>query len=278
MSRQASKEAQADRVKQWPAHFTRPPERRIGRPGEHMYRVQDDAFREQTLRQGIAPRRNAGMLPDDPGQAVFMTTDDRIHHARPEWAHPGTETWRNTFSDNGSDYWKIDVSGLPLIEDRTYTDPESGRKRAWMSTEHIGPERLQLHEPGSEHGVSYDVPGGAKVEWVPPRAAASSRPSPFQLWAASKPHQAAIQVAQRRLRHERPELGASAGSIPQATGLLRWMLTTCGYPASRAGRAFVIQHENPGRGVSQVVTMDGQMGVALHPQRWDIGTLARSSP
>lgn len=98
--------------------------------------------------------------------------------------------------------------------------------------------------------------------------------SPLQLWAADKPHQAAIQVAQQRLRAERPELQASARTIAQATGLLRRMLTASGCPARQA---FVIEHENPGRGASQVVTINRQMGVALHPRRWDVGTVAHEA-
>jgi hypothetical protein len=159
----------------WPEHWRRPAERRIGRPGEHMYRWQHEDFRDATLRRGIAPRSNAGMLPGDPDRAVYMTSDDRVWHARPEEGHPGTPEWRSAHP-RGS-FWKIDVSGLPLTEDRTYTDPDSGSKRAWMTTEHIAPGRLSEHERGSEHGVTYDLPGGGTRQWLPPREA-SAGPAP----------------------------------------------------------------------------------------------------
>jgi 8-oxo-dGTP pyrophosphatase MutT (NUDIX family)/2'-5' RNA ligase len=150
-------------------HWSQPPEQRTGRPGEHMYRFQSAEFHDQTMREGIAPRQSAGHLPDDPDQTVYMTSDDHVFHASPGAGHPGTPEWLRSHGDNEYHrHYKIDVSGLPLVEDRTYTNPETGQKRAWMATEHIGPERIRSHLPGSEHGVTYDMPDGSKQEWKPP--------------------------------------------------------------------------------------------------------------
>lgn len=164
-----SAESLREAYPEWPDHYFREPERRTGKPGEFMYRTQDEEFADHTLRHGIAPRRNAGMLPGDPEKAVYMTVDDGVWHARPEERHPGTPEWRAAHPPGS--FWKIDVSGLPLVEDRTYTNPEKGTKRAWMSTEHIGPDRLSVHERGSETGVTYDLPGGGTRQWLPPKQA-----------------------------------------------------------------------------------------------------------
>jgi ADP-ribose pyrophosphatase YjhB (NUDIX family) len=147
------------------AHWKQPPEQRTGRPGEHMYRMQGSEFRDQTLAHGIEPRPSAGMLPDDPSRAVYLTATDRVYHAQPAMGRPGSPEWRE--AHEGFDHLKINVEGLPLTEDRTYTNPETGEKPAWMATGHVGPERIALHEPGSEHGVSYDLPGGGTEEWHP---------------------------------------------------------------------------------------------------------------
>lgn len=158
----------------WPEHWMQPPERRIGHPGEYVYRFQPEEFTQQTLEHGIAPRRNAGSLPDDPDKMIYMKSTDRLYHVHPEEKHPGTPEWREQWP--AGSFWKVDVSGLPLIEDRTYTNPQTSEKQAWMTTEHIGPERLQVHEPGSEHGVSYDLPDGGKSEWMPSHTAKSRKP------------------------------------------------------------------------------------------------------
>lgn len=162
-------------------HWSQPPEQRTGQPGEHMYRFQSAEFHDQTMREGIAPRQSAGHLPDDPDQTVYMASDDHVFHASPGSGHPGTPEWLQSHGDNEYHrHYKIDVSGLPLVEDRTYTNPETGQKRAWMATEHIGPERIQPHLPGSEHGVTYDMPDGSKREWKPSvasKTAAQENPS-----------------------------------------------------------------------------------------------------
>jgi 8-oxo-dGTP pyrophosphatase MutT (NUDIX family) len=149
------------------AHWKQPPETRTGQPGEHMYRVQMPEYHEQTLAHGIPARPSAGMLPDDPPRAVYLTATDRVYHVPPEHGHPGTDAWRREMADHHM--YKIDVSGLPLTEDRTYTNPKSGEKPAWMATQDIGPERISPHDPGSEHGVSYSD----GTSWHPGQATAA---------------------------------------------------------------------------------------------------------
>jgi hypothetical protein len=151
------------------AHWKKPPERRMGRPGEYMYRSQLPEYLPGTLKKGLKARHSAGMLPDDPDKAVYVTSDDKIWHADPRNGHPGTPEWDKEYGDGS--HLKIDVSGLPLTEDRTYTNPKTGEKRAWMVTQDIAPSRVQRHVPGTEHGVTYDLPGNKYGDWAPPGAA-----------------------------------------------------------------------------------------------------------
>jgi 8-oxo-dGTP pyrophosphatase MutT (NUDIX family) len=163
-------QADGDQLRQGREHWKQPPETRTGRPGEFMYRRQAEEHHEKTMREGIPARPSAGMLPGDPERAVYMTADDHVYHAHPGAGQPGAAGWRDRFGP----MYKIDVSGLPLVEDRTYSDPATSAKRSWMATEDIGPERIQPHEQGSEHGVTYDLPGGGTRTWLPPKSGAAS--------------------------------------------------------------------------------------------------------
>jgi 8-oxo-dGTP diphosphatase len=92
------------------------------------------------------------------------------------------------------------------------------------------------------------------------------------------PHDLAAQWGQQEARKKHPELTEPLPPTEHAASRrLRDLLGQLGHP--QADQAFVIRHDNPGRGASQVVMDEdtGDPGVALHPERWDQGTLAHEA-
>lgn len=95
---------------------------------------------------------------------------------------------------------------------------------------------------------------------------------------AARPHQAATAMAQKVLREQHPEVGNPLPySGQKASQRLQGILEAHGHPG--AADAFVMRHEEPGRGTSQVVhdADTGAVGVALHDKRYDYGTLAHEA-
>jgi 2'-5' RNA ligase len=95
---------------------------------------------------------------------------------------------------------------------------------------------------------------------------------------AARPHQAATAMAQKVLREQHPEVGNPLPySEQKASQRLQGILEAHGHPG--ASDAFVMRHEEPGRGTSQVVhdADTGAVGVALHDKRYDYGTLAHEA-
>ncbi len=123
----------------------------VGAPGQFMYHRTSQDNIVSMMKHGLKARASAGALPDDPDKMIYVTTDDRVFHARREWGVSGSEEWRK--AELGP-MLKIDVSGLPLVKDRTYKDG-----RAWMVITDISPDRINLHEQGTESGASYDNAG-----------------------------------------------------------------------------------------------------------------------
>lgn len=103
--------------------------------------------------------------------------------------------------------------------------------------------------------------------------------SDYHRYAAESPHAAAIGQAQEHLRMHVPAYETSLpDSETEAGESLQHMLRRGGHP--RADEAFVTRHRDPRRGSSNVVyDPDDQEvpGVALHPSRWDYGTLAHEA-
>src|SRR5258708_6329936 len=59
---------------------------------------------------------------------------------------------------------------------------------------------------------------------------------------------------------------------------LEHMLKTGGYPAEKAVSAFVSLHRDPdARSSNTAYDSEGRAGAALHPDRWDYGTLAHEA-
>lgn len=98
--------------------------------------------------------------------------------------------------------------------------------------------------------------------------------------AAMNPHDRAQALAQEHTRFEHPRLGLSLGEYPQGRTrvnptLIRW-LQEGGHP--RADEAYIARHSHPERGTSNSGRgPDGEPVVALHPERWDYGTLAHEA-
>jgi hypothetical protein len=59
--------------------------------------------------------------------------------------------------------------------------------------------------------------------------------------------------------------------------LVERILVRLGYPPALAWGAFVARHPDPSRGVSSPSWLNGKPGVALHPGRWDYGTVAHEA-
>lgn len=92
------------------------------------------------------------------------------------------------------------------------------------------------------------------------------------------PNDLAVMYSQQRARKEHPELaGELPGEEEEASEELKDMLHELGHP--QAEGAFVVRHRNPAGGASHTVfdSTTGAPGVALHPERWDRGTLAHEA-
>jgi hypothetical protein len=101
----------------------------------------------------------------------------------------------------------------------------------------------------------------------------------YHRYVAENPHAAAVGQAQEHLRLHVPAYETSlSDSETEAGESLRHMLRNGGHP--RADEAFVTRHRDPRRASSNVVydPDDREIpGVALHPSRWDYGTLAHEA-
>jgi hypothetical protein len=104
-------------------------------------------------------------------------------------------------------------------------------------------------------------------------------------WTKDNPRKAAIHLAQARTLFDHPKLGMQlpepnrwSRESRDAGVSLEHMLVHGGYPAGKAAGAFVSQHRDPASGTSSTAhDSEGHVGAALHPARWDYGTLAHES-
>lgn len=149
-------------------------------------------------------------------------------------------------------------------------DPETGHRP--VQTREMGPRAWAAELPAREIAKRYGALSETEAAF-----------SPLKAWAESKPHQAAVRLAQDETREAHPELIEYAGDqdpegfSEQAGATLRRMLEAGGYPPGKAERSFVMRHPEPDRNSSSVVMMGTRTGVALHPLRWDHGTLAHEA-
>jgi 8-oxo-dGTP diphosphatase len=95
-------------------------------------------------------------------------------------------------------------------------------------------------------------------------------------WAAARrePWHAASKLAQQQVRFDHPNLGMRFPD--QHSGgdeMVGRILGHAGYQGDASG-AFVARHPNPEARTSNPSWLRGAPGVALHPERWDYGTVA----
>lgn len=99
-------------------------------------------------------------------------------------------------------------------------------------------------------------------------------------WASARrePWHCATQLAQRQVRLDHPRLTMPfPRSHEGGDELVERILVHLGYPSAQARGAFVARHPDPSRGVSSPSWLNGKPGVALHPDRWDYGTIAHEA-
>ncbi len=99
-------------------------------------------------------------------------------------------------------------------------------------------------------------------------------------WASARrePWRCATRLAQRQVRLDHPALQRPfPRSHEGGDELVERMLVHLGYPPSAAQGAFVARHPQPERGTSNPSWLNGKPGVALHPDRWDYGTVAHEA-
>jgi hypothetical protein len=108
--------------------------------------------------------------------------------------------------------------------------------------------------------------------------------SPLQTWGGTKPHYAAVRLAQDKTRIDVPgmvvqlsEPGLS-GRSAEAGNSLQHMLRRAGYPDEKAAGAWVARrHEEDTASTIGYDPLEGTYGVHLHPWRWDYGTMGHEA-
>lgn len=113
---------------------------------------------------------------------------------------------------------------------------------------------------------------GVSVSWDHDHDAPETWSDDYRSWIREKPHAAAVSHAQEQASRQAPTMHMDLGSTDNATGAMRHMMSQGGHP--KADDSFVMKHSNPNWGKSQAFHSEGEPGVALHPDRWDYGTLA----
>jgi GNAT superfamily N-acetyltransferase len=114
--------------------------------------------------------------------------------------------------------------------------------------------------------------GGVQVSWDHVHHDPSTWSDSYRGYARQKPHGAAVGQAQEHARDHIPTMNVDLGSTEDATGAMKHMMNRGGHP--KADDSFVMKHSNPEWGQSQAFHSEGEPGVAIHPDRWDYGTLA----
>lgn len=131
------------------------------------------------------------------------------------------------------------------------------------------------HGHGDEHvyvTASTTQKQAVSVSWDHHNDTPETWSEEYRAWAKERPHGAAVSQAQEHVRRHHPTMEMELGSVEDATSSMQSMLRRNGHPAHDEG--FVMRHPQDSWRQSQAFTSDGQPGVALHPNRWDYGTLA----
>jgi 2'-5' RNA ligase len=97
-------------------------------------------------------------------------------------------------------------------------------------------------------------------------------------WAEARrePWHAASRLAQREVRQAHPKLGMPFPHGEEGDQMVGHMLRHVGYQGPTDG-AFAARHPDPSKMASNPAWLNGKPGVALHPERWDYGTVAHEA-
>lgn len=97
-------------------------------------------------------------------------------------------------------------------------------------------------------------------------------------WAEAKrdPWHASTNLAQREVRQHHPKLTMPFPHGEEGDEMVGHMLRHAGYQGPTDG-AFVARHPDPSKMTSNPSWLNGRPGVALHPQKWDYGTVAHEA-
>lgn len=97
-------------------------------------------------------------------------------------------------------------------------------------------------------------------------------------WAEAKrdPWHASTNLAQREVRQHHPKLTMPFPHGEEGDEMVGHMLRHAGYQGPTEG-AFVARHPDPSKMTSNPSWLNGRPGVALHPQKWDYGTVAHEA-
>ena len=108
------------------------------------------------------------------------------------------------------------------------------------------------------------------------------------LWGKDKPHTAVTQIAQSKTAFDHPRMHMQ---LPEPENdphdffpneshvggkVMEGMLQAAGFSPEQARGAFVVRHPE-GKSASNAAFRGSKMGAALHPHRWDYGTLAHET-
>lgn len=254
--------------------FLRPMRKRAaGDHGDAVYRAMD-AMRES----------GHDLYRYDRGQA-----QDAARWMLEEQGHPRGGDAVVSYQEHkpGRSWATYHPDGTPMIFlHRGHSDSHAvAHEVAHLLTNHSGSSRTDEESHGPEFVKNlrnllheYDSHKALKVfdQHYQEPGAGQSRVSALD--PAARPHQAATAMAQKVLREQHPEVGNPLPySEQKASQRLQGILEAHGHPG--AADAFVMRHEEPGRGTSQVVhdADTGAVGVALHDRRYDYGTLAHEA-
>lgn len=275
----------------------------------------DDPDRYVTCEQGHRHWGAAGAA----GLLIRHRGDDGayrylLQHRSPDvqhggtWSTPGGALQRGESPEEGARREAEEEFGaLPsgLKHHHTFTDDHGGW--AYHTVVMDAPHRFEPDGGGEddwEHGghgwftpqEMKDLPlhPGFAASWDHVRKSGAVQKTgrqlgPWQQWTKDRPHKAVINRAQESFRAANPDLTGPlderdwdhppdrARESEAGRKKLLGMLYEGHHP--RAHDAWVMPHNQPGRGVSQVAVDQntGAPGVVLHPDRWDAVTLAHEA-
>ncbi|MGN6635999.1 MAG: GNAT family N-acetyltransferase, partial [Oryzihumus sp.] len=165
-------------------------------------------------------------------------------------------------------------SELPEPRDANHLDlvDEHDHSHEFEAPGHEHQVLESAHQRGRIPAATIERYAAADTIYIPP-------PLPPEALEEAKrsPHKVASSYAQMAMWRDHPRVRMQ---FPQSheggDELVGHMLRHTGYEGDTEG-AFVARHPDPSRGRSNAAYLNGKPGVALHPDRWDYGTVAHET-